>query len=61
VLSILEALKQQNFILGLLTDLVGDVVSICREMGLEPYLSFVVTAEEAGTDKPNSPIFYRIR
>ncbi len=57
VLSTLKALKQQNFILGLLTNLTGDVVSICRQLGLEPYLSFVVTAEEAGADKPNPPIF----
>ena len=57
VLATLKALKQQNFILGLLTNLAGDVVSICRQLGLEPYLSFVVTAEEAGADKPNPPIF----
>ena len=57
VLSTLKALKQQNFILGLLTNLSGDVVSIYRALGLEPYLSFLVTAEEAGADKPNPPIF----
>jgi len=30
---------------------------ICRKLGLEPYLDFVVTSEEAGADKPNPPIF----
>ena len=62
VLSILKTLKQQNFILGLLTNLVSDMVSTCRELGLEPYLSFVVTSKEAGADKPNPPPFFsRIR
>ena len=57
VLSTLKALKQQNFILGLLTNLASDMVSICRELGLEPYLDFVVTVKEAGANKPNPPIF----
>ena len=57
VLSTLKTLKQQSFILGLLTNLDSDMVSICRELGLEPYIDFVVTAKEAGADKPNSPIF----
>ena len=57
VLATLKTLKQQNFILGLLTNLADDMVSICRQLGLEPYLSFVVTAKEAGADKPN-PLFF---
>ena len=59
VLSTLKALKQQNFILGLLTNLAGDMVSICRQLGLEPYLDFVVTSKEAGADKP-PPIFLAV-
>ena len=57
VLSTLKTLKQQNFILGLLTNLDSDMVAICRELGLEPYLNFVVTSKEAGADKPKPPIF----
>jgi len=57
VLSTLKALKQQSFTLGLLTNLDSDMVSICRELGLEPYLDFVVTSKEAGADKPSPPIF----
>ena len=30
---------------------------ICRQLGLEPYLDFVVTSEEVGSDKPEPPIF----
>lgn len=57
VLSTLKALKKRNFILGLLTNLDSDMGSICRKLGLEPYLDFVVTSKEAGADKPNPPIF----
>lgn len=57
VLSTLKILKQQNFILGLLTNLAKDMGPICRKVGLESYLDFVVTSEEAGADKPNPPIF----
>ena len=57
VLSTLEILKQQNLILGLLTNLDSDMAPICRGLGLEPYLDFVVTSKEAGADKPKPPIF----
>ena len=57
VLPTLRILKQQNFILGLLTNLAKDMGPICRKLGLEPYLDFVVTSEEAGVDKPNPGIF----
>ena len=57
VLSTLKALRQQNYILGLLTNLGNDMVAICRQLGLESYLNFVVTAKEVGADKPEPPIF----
>jgi len=57
VLSTLEALKQQNFVLGLLTNLAKDVDSICRGLGLEPYLDVVVSSGEVGVDKPDPRFF----
>ncbi len=57
VLSTLKELKQQNLTIGLLTNLDSDMVSICRGLGIESYISFVVTAKEAGADKPSPPIF----
>jgi len=42
---------------GLLTNLDRDMVPICRALGLEAYINFVVTSKEAGADKPDSPIF----
>ena len=57
VLSALETLKQQKLILGLLTNATKDTISVHRKLGLEPYLNFVVTSEEAGADKPKPLIF----
>ena len=57
VLSTLKTLKEQNLTLGLLTNFDRDMKPICRELGLEPYIDFVVTSEEAGADKPKPPIF----
>ena len=57
VLPTLETLKERNFILGMLTNLSRDMNPICRELGLEPYLDFVVTSGEVGADKPEPPIF----
>ena len=57
VLSTLKILKRHNFIIGILTNFNKDMAPICRKLGLEPYLDFVVTSEEAGADKPNPPIF----
>jgi len=57
VLSTLKTLKERKFVLGLLTNLNKDMNAICRELGLEPYLDFVVTSGEVGSDKPAPPIF----
>lgn len=57
VLSTLKTLKAQGFILGLLTNYNKDMNPICYELGLEPWLDFVVTSGEVGSDKPNPPIF----
>jgi putative hydrolase of the HAD superfamily len=57
VISTLETLKKRKLVLGLLTNASRDMVSVHRQMGLEPYLDFVVTSEEAGGDKPQPPIF----
>jgi len=57
VLSTLKTLKERQLTLGLLTNASKDLVSGYRKLGLEPYLNFVVTSEEAGADKPQPPIF----
>ncbi|MBA7707272.1 Phosphoglycolate phosphatase [subsurface metagenome] len=57
VLSALKTLKERKLILGLLTNATKDLVAVHHKLGLESYLDFVVTSEEAGADKPNPPIF----
>ena len=57
VLSTLKTLKERKLILGLLTNATKDMISIHRKLGLEPYLSFVITSQEVGADKPQPPIF----
>ena len=57
VIPTLKELKKQHYTLGLLTNLNEDMNTICRRLGLEPYLDFVVTSEEVGSDKPEPPIF----
>jgi len=59
VLSTLKTLKERKFILGLLTNATKEVISIHHKLGLEPYLDFVVTSEEVGSDKPHPPLFLK--
>ncbi len=57
VLTTLKMLKEQNLTLGLLTNFDKDMAPICRQLGLEPYIDFIVTSGEIGVDKPEPPIF----
>jgi putative hydrolase of the HAD superfamily len=57
VLSTMKALKERKLTLGLLTNASKDLVSVHSKLGLDPYLDFVVTSEEAGGDKPQPAIF----
>jgi putative hydrolase of the HAD superfamily len=57
VLPIFKTLKHQALILGLLTNMAKDMAPVCQKLGLESYLDFVVTSEEAGVDKPHPLIF----
>ena len=57
VLPTLKTLKERNFILGMITNLSREMNPICRELGMEPYLDFVVTSGAVGADKPEPAIF----
>jgi len=57
VLPTLKKLKKQGLIIGLITSLTKDMNVICSSLGLAPYLDFVVTAEDVGSNKPEPPIF----
>ena len=57
VLSTLQSLKDSKKVLGLLTNATRSAISVHRDLGVEPYLDFIVTSEEAGADKPEPPMF----
>lgn len=57
VLPSLKTLKEQKLILALVTNVDADMSSICREVGLELYLDFIVTSGEVGASKPHPKIF----
>ena len=53
----LRSLKQQGFVLGLITSMGKEVNSVCENSGIESYLDYVITSEEIGAVKPDPPIF----
>jgi len=57
ILPTLKELKKRGLIVGLITSLTKDMNLICRDLGLAPYIDFVVTAEEVDSNKPQPPIF----
>ena len=57
VLPTLEKLKKRGLTVGLITSLTKDMNLICSDLGLAPYLDFVVTSKEVGANKPEPPIF----
>lgn len=57
VLPTLKTLKARGLVLGLLSNMDRDAVELCEELGLASYLDFAVTSREAGSAKPNPPMF----
>ena len=57
VLPALELLKGRGVVLGVISNLRRDMDELCRQLKLDPYLDFCVTSQEAGAEKPHSPIF----
>ena len=59
VLPTMKNLQERGLTLGLITNATREVITIYAELGLAPYLNFVVTSEEAGADKPSPKIFLK--
>jgi len=56
-LPALKVLKERKLILGLISNVGMDIVSMCKDLGLESYLDFRITSFEVGCDKPQPGIF----
>jgi putative hydrolase of the HAD superfamily len=58
VIPTIRMLKERRLVTGLLTNIPRGIQEICQELGLEPYLDFIISPAEAGADKPNPAIFH---
>ncbi len=56
-LPVLDVLKRRELTLGLLSNIGRDIKALGEELGLAPYLDFMITSQEAGSSKPHPPIF----
>lgn len=57
VLPVISTLKSRNIVLGLVSNLSRGLDGHCNELGLTPYMDFVLTSFEIGEEKPHPPIF----
>jgi putative hydrolase of the HAD superfamily len=57
VIPVMSKLRGRDLKIGIITNLEIDMTPICSELGLDPYLDFIVTSGEAGSDKPQPEIF----
>jgi len=58
VKKVLKLLKGNNIKVGIVTDLLIHIqIEKLRRLGIEDYIDFVVSSEEAGKEKPDLPIF----
>lgn len=57
VIPAMQPLKKRGITLAIISNLRVDMAQSSKDLGLEPYLDFTVTAEEVGAEKPHPPIF----
>ena len=57
VLAAFVRLKRRRLILGVVSNLNRDLMPVCQELGLAPYLDLSVTSREVGSEKPHPAIF----
>jgi putative hydrolase of the HAD superfamily len=57
VLPLFEELKKRKYILGIITNADQSVLKLIGILGLEGYLSAVITSEQARAEKPDAAIF----
>lgn len=57
VLPAFGLLKERGLTLGIISNIDHDLMPVCQEIGLAPYVDVIVTSHEVGSEKPQAPIF----
>lgn len=57
VLPALAALKSRGLLMGLISNIDQDIRPVCRDLGLDPYVTHVVTSTDVRAEKPHPLIF----
>ncbi len=58
VMEAMKKIKKSGILIGLATNLVADVqIKKLERLGVEDYIDFVVTSQEAGKEKPHPAVF----
>ena len=56
-IPVLASLREQGYLLGVVSNLRRDMDELCRQVGLAPYLDFCVSPIDAGAEKPDKAMF----
>jgi putative hydrolase of the HAD superfamily len=56
-LDILKYCKENNYLIGVISNIDKDMADLFLKLGMKPYVDFYVTSQEAGCDKPAPGIF----
>jgi len=59
VLANIRKLKDEGLLLGIISNAEKSISVIIENVGLKPYIDFVVTSEDAGVEKPAPGIFLK--
>jgi putative hydrolase of the HAD superfamily len=57
VIAALDSLKGDRLVIGMVTNATREAIAVREKLGLQPYLNFAITSEEAGVEKPDPGIF----
>jgi len=52
------AALSERYRLGVVSNFYGNLAAVCRESGLDPYLSAVIDSQQLGAEKPDPEIFH---
>jgi HAD superfamily hydrolase (TIGR01549 family) len=57
VLPALGVLKSRRLVMGVISNIDEDIKPVCHGLGLDPYITHVVTSKDVRSEKPRPPIF----